>query len=140
MAGRRISAHIRALLAARKYRAFTMIPTRTFVDNLLLVARVREIKGCVVECGVWRGGMSAGIAEVLGPGRHYYLFDSFEGLPPATAIDGDAAMRWQADKDSPAYFDNCTAEIGFATAAMAMSPATCVTIEKGWFKETLPGY
>ena len=28
--------------------------------------------------------MSAGIAEVLGPEREYFLFDSFEGLPPAT--------------------------------------------------------
>jgi len=131
---------ITAKFVARKYRAHTMIPREQFVDNLLLVARVYDLPGCVVECGVWRGGMIAGMAEVLGPHRHYYLFDSFEGLPEAKDIDGPAALRWQSDKDSPTYHDNCTAEMEFGKKAMAMSPAKQVTFKKGWFNETLPGF
>jgi hypothetical protein len=55
-----------------------MIPKPTFVENLKLCKRFRHVKGCIIECGVWRGGMSAAMAEVLGNNRNYYLFDSFE--------------------------------------------------------------
>ena len=132
--------HVNAHVIARKYRTYTMIPKKNFIDNLLLISRVYDLPGCVVECGVWRGGMSAGIAEVLGPHRHYYLFDSFEGLPEAKEIDGPAALQWQSDKQSPAYHDNCRAEMEFGKRAMAMSPAKQVTFKKGWFNETLPGF
>jgi hypothetical protein len=40
---------------ARKYREYTMIARGKFADNLLLVSRVYDLPGCVVECGVWRG-------------------------------------------------------------------------------------
>jgi hypothetical protein len=88
-------------LIYKKYRDFTMIPEGGFVQNLRLVESVRHISGCVVECGVWRGGMSAAMALLLGPDRTYYLFDSFEGLPPAKAIDGEAANHWQCDSEDP---------------------------------------
>jgi len=124
---------------ARKYQAFSMVPRDRFVDTLMLAASIR-IPGCVVECGVWKGGVIAGIADVLGPGRTYYLFDSFEGLPPAQAIDGPAALRWQSDTESPYYFDNCTADAEFARTAMSRSPAERVVIAKGWFQDTLSGF
>jgi O-methyltransferase len=119
----------------QKYRDFTMVPFENFVPNLELCD---SIKGCVVECGVWRGGMSASMAEVLGNDRTYYLFDSFEGLPEAKEIDGTAALEWQKDKDAPYYYDNCKAEIEFARKAMSLSNAGKVKIIKGWFNETLP--
>jgi O-methyltransferase len=84
--------------------------------------------------------MIAGIAETLGPERHYYLFDSYEGLPPADDMDGEAARAYQADATHPHYFDNCTAEESSAREAMAMSGAKRVTITKGWFEQTLPGF
>ncbi len=94
-----------------------------------------------MECGVWRGGTSATMAEVLGPERQYFLFDSFEGLPPANIEkDGAAAVAYQADKDSPLYHDNCSAEIGFAERAMALSGSRDVKMIKGWFNETLPSF
>ena len=71
----------------RRYREFTMIEPDAFVDNLALASRLRNISGCIVECGVWRGGMSAGIASVLGPARNYFLFDSFQGLPGGWRLD-----------------------------------------------------
>src|SRR5262245_50557524 len=107
--------HCRQTLRLRriyhKFRSFTMIPEAFYLDNLAIAERLRDIPGCVVECGVWRGGMCGGIAEVLGPTRQYFLFDSFEGLPPAKEVDGPAARVWQANVDNPGFYDNCKASL-----------------------------
>ncbi|HTA29595.1 MAG TPA: TylF/MycF/NovP-related O-methyltransferase [Candidatus Cybelea sp.] len=121
-------------------KEFTMIKPRIYVENLALAERVRDLPGCVVECGVWRGGMSAGIGKVMGPQRDYFLFDSFEGLPPAKEIDGKAAMDWQSDKDSPSYYENCAAGTEFAEKAMALAGIKSFHLKKGWFDKTLPGF
>jgi O-methyltransferase len=121
-------------------RASTMIPEASFLDNLRLAETVRGVPGCVVECGVWRGGMSAGLCRLLGAGRTYYLFDSFQGLPPAQVIDGAAAIRWQQDKTSSTYYDNCSATPELASAAMQRAGASSFHLVKGWFNETLPAF
>ena len=115
-----------------------MIPRHSYVENLTLAARVAHIPGCVVECGVWRGGMIAGVASILGPSRRYYLCDSFEGLPPVKPIDGAAAARWQQDTTSPHYHDNCTAGEEYAIQAMALAGIGSPTLVKGWFDQSLP--
>ncbi len=125
----------------RKYRASTMIHEAMYVDNLELCAKLGATPGCVVECGVWRGGMIAGMAEVLGADRQYFLFDSFEGLPLAREdLDGASAVAWQSNSKSPTYYDNCTAAQEEAAAAMKLSGATSFSLVKGWFKETLPDF
>ncbi len=124
----------------RKYRAFTMAPDDYYRRNLLIVGSKRHVRGCVIECGVWRGGMSAGMAEVLGPDREYFLFDSFEGLPKATADDGPAATAWQQDTQSPHYYDNCCAPVESAEQAMAMSGVPRFQVIKGWFDQTVVGF
>lgn len=123
-----------------KYRNFTMIPFEAFHANIKLLSEVVKVPGCVVECGVWRGGMSAAMAEVIGNGRSYLLFDSFKGLPQAKTIDGNAAIEWQNDKSGKYYFDNCKAEIEYARTAMQMAGVKNVQFVKGWFEETLPTF
>ena len=125
----------------RKFRAYTMIHEAKYVNNLELCFEFKGTPGCVVECGVWRGGMSAGMAEVLGPDRHYFLFDSFEGLPPAREdLDGAAATAWQSNTTSPTYYNNCSAAEAEAAAAMKLSAATSYSLVKGWFNETTPRF
>lgn len=114
-----------------------MIPSGIYAANLRIAAQVRNVPGAVVECGTWRGGMIAGIADVLGSSRRYYLFDSFEGLPPAREIDGPTALTWQADTSGPNYYNNCTASEDDARGAMSQSCATDYRIIKGWFNSTL---
>lgn len=124
----------------KKYSTFTMVPEKEYVECLELATEAKKIKGAVVECGVWRGGMMAGFAEVLGKEKNYILFDSFEGLPPAKEIDGKAAMEWQKDVNSPSYFDNCKAEMEWAEKAMKLSGTANYKLVKGWFKDTIPTY
>jgi len=129
----------KAVRVYEKYRTHTMIPPGVFVNNLLLCEEKAPKTGCIVEAGVWRGGMSAGIADML-PGRVHYLFDSFEGLPPAEEIDGEAALKWQRNVTGPAYLDNCRADRSFAEEAMAIANAKKVHIVQGWFNETVLGF
>ena len=123
-----------------QFREFTMVPASVYEDNLLIAERVRNVSGCVVECGVWRGGMIAGIASILGCNREYFLFDSFEGLPPAQSIDGDSAIAWQKDTDSSNYHDNCSAPPEMAEKAMHLAGVNSFHITKGWFNQTLPDF
>lgn len=121
----------------RKYAYYTMNPEKFFICNLELVERFRGIPGDIVECGVWRGGMIAGIAELLGDDRHYFLYDSFEGLPEAKPIDGQSAIDWQQNINDPSYHNNCSAEIEFADRAMKLSGVKQYALIPGWFNETV---
>lgn len=122
----------------RKFQEFTMMPLLGYIDNLALAKRCRDLPGDVVECGVWRGGMIAGMAQILGCGKKYWLFDSFEGLPPAKTRDGEAAIRWQEKKDPANFHDNCSADQTFAIEAMLRAGSPPHQIVKGWFSETVP--
>jgi O-methyltransferase len=117
-----------------------MTPELTYIKTLSLVFSRRHVAGCVIECGVWRGGMIAGIAELLGPERDYFLFDSFEGLPAGQEVDGPALLAWQKNVESPIYFDNCAAPQSEAETAMRMSKVPSYSLVKGWFDQTLPKF
>jgi len=122
----------------RQFSNFTMISSSAYVQNLMLCKEVASVRGAIVECGTWKGGMIAGIAQLLGDERDYFLFDSFTGLPPAAPIDGTAARKWQQDTKSAFYYDNCTASEEDAFAAMTLAGVPSATIVKGWFEDTLP--
>jgi len=122
----------------QKYKKYTMISAGSYTGNLHLATKVAAVEGVIVECGSWRGGMIAGIADVLGSRRYYYLCDSSQGLPLAKEIDGAAAQAWQANTTSPTYYNNCTASEEDARSVISMSSAKDYQIVKGWFEETLP--
>lgn len=120
-----------------KYKEFSMIPPAIYIDNLLLCDSINSIDGCIVECGVWRGGMIAGIYDYLSKKRKTFLFDSFEGLPEVKENDGKAAKKWQEENDGVGL-DNCKAEILFAQEAMKLANSENHNIIKGWFDVTIP--
>src|SRR6266481_2867842 len=75
--------------------------------------------------------------------RDYFLFASFEGLPPATVQDGRHAISWSATaraNANPGSYKNCTASEDEALAAMRKPRATRYRIIKGWFDKTLPEF
>ena len=118
-----------------KYKGFTMIDQAVYIDNLLLCNSVSLVDGCIVECGVWRGGMIAGIYDYSDKKRKSILFDSFEGLPEVKEIDGQAAKIWQDDNNGVGL-DNCKAEITFAEEAMNLAKSVNHEIVAGWFDKT----
>lgn len=117
----------------------TMVGGDGFKTNLQLVDTCRHLEGDVVECGVWKGGMSAGMAYLLGPTRKYYLFDSFEGLPKPTEMDGEYAVEWQESGDDELTHSNCTADEADADAIMRRTGVDYQLV-KGWFQDTVPNF
>lgn len=131
---------VKAATVSRRYRQLTMISPKRFIDNLMIAQQWAPPGGEVVECGVWRGGMIRGLADVLGPDRKYHLFDSFEGLPLAREeLDGQAAVVWQQDTTSPSYYDNCSADEAYARALFESSGYDA-EFHRGWFDDTIPKY
>lgn len=116
-----------------------------FEDNLLIAERhIRKtgIEGDYVECGVWRGGISFAMMRTL---KNYgitgfHLFDSFEGLPPASIRDGVNALEQQ--KGGKLWFDGNTANYEqFLRDLEQFKPDSVdVFVHKGWFNETLNNY
>jgi len=121
----------------KKYKPYTMIPELYYKTNLGIAFNYKDINGSVVECGTWKGGMIAGMADIIGDSKDYHLFDSYEGLPPPTDNDGEEAVKWQVNKEGKFYFDNCTAQESDAIEAMGLSLVTEYTTHKGWFKDTV---
>ena len=132
--------HSKYSLLFKKYRPYTMIPESEFITNLDLCNHFKDLRGDFVECGVWRGGMCAAVAELLGPRRKVHLFDSFQGLPGAKDIDGKEAIAWQKDTTSAGYYDNCRAEESFALQAMKLASHNNYQVHRGWFDQTVPQF
>ncbi|MER7763278.1 TylF/MycF/NovP-related O-methyltransferase [Streptomyces sp. NPDC097619] len=127
----------------RRFSPYTLLTEDLFCDNLALVReRLRDLEGAVVECGTWKGGVAAAMVEVGGPDREYHFYDSFEGLPPATATDGEDALTWQSRTDDPLYFDNLRtdAESFRKLLAELPVPAPRTHVHEGWFADTVPSY
>lgn len=106
------------------------------------------VKGCIVECGTWRGG--GALAMMLGQKiaakdksdvRALVMFDSFEGMPEPGDIDGPKAWEYWKNRDSPTYFNNCKADEAQCRADMAaaMEPLE-YCIVAGRLENTLPQF
>ena len=135
-------AMVRGMLLHLKYRNRTMVPYKTYAENISLttmVLRDESLKDvAIIECGTWRGGMSAGMIEVGGFDRNYYFFDSFEGLPPVKDIDGKKAKEYENSLSAP----GCAASLEEfrQTVSMTGCPEDKIHIYKGFFENTLPGF
>lgn len=137
------TAALRAELVYRKFKNATMVGHLQYIENLAIASTAaRNVPGAIIECGTWRGGMSAGLMSTMGPDRQYYFFDSFEGLPPATSEDGPAAVAYQADVSSIHYRDNCRATIKEFEGAISRvrGPSYNRRIIQGFYDKTFPTF
>ena len=80
-------------------RRNTMVSPARIQSLSRLAQRIEDeqIPGDVVECGVYKGGTAAILARLATHShlpRTVWLFDSFQGMPPATVADGPEAPSW----------------------------------------------
>jgi len=118
---------------------FTMVSNKNLMTLFSLIKQANNLDspGDIVECGVWNGGSAAimGLAHIgSGKTRHrrIWLFDSFQGVPPATERDGPVERR--------SYFEgwnkgdvNKVKQV-FTKLRVSLDD---VEIIPGWFNDTL---
>jgi O-methyltransferase len=89
---RHISASPEELALLKHCRPYTMTPPEVTLNAIRAAQYVAEynIPGAVVECGVWRGGVSMAMAARLKMARQFkdlYLYDTFDGMSEPTEND-----------------------------------------------------
>lgn len=128
-------------------RPYTMCSAQNIAATIRLAIEAIEggRKGDFAEFGTWRGGASFALLlaqryafdEIRRP---VWMFDSFQGLPPADERDGPLALQYQRETDAPYYYDNCTAPLQDVFAAVkefGFSHDEAVIVP-GWFHDTIP--
>lgn len=119
-------------------------PRHTMVRNINLINLYRMVRylnrsglpGAIVECGVWKGGSSAMMAAACrdtGVARDFWLYDSFEGLPPPTERDNEFERHF--------YFEGMNKGSIQAVQRIFRKldlPLERVRFVKGWFADTIP--
>jgi hypothetical protein len=122
-------------------RPYSMVYPASFActARLALFCIDEGIPGDFVETGVWRGGLVAllaGIIKELEPngGRVVHAFDSFQGLPCASAEDGERAVTSSHIAD----MDNYRTPVDFIEEIVANTGTEdYVRIYPGWFEDTI---
>ena len=125
----------------RQWQLFRRVAPYTKVSREKLAALCRliatldrdRVAGAIVECGVFRGGAAAVMAWQSGGRRELYLFDSFEGLPPPGAEDGEIARRQFQEGWCAGTVEDVQQAFRAAGAA-----SDRLHVVKGWFADTFP--
>jgi len=127
-----------------RVRKYTMVlrPRLRALYHLTQTLDRIPVAGDIVECGVYNGG-SAGVLAYASraappragvaaqPCRGLWLFDSFQGLPPASAKDGDKAQDRQGTcLGSEQNVRRLMRALGIAESRLH--------VVKGWFEDTFP--
>ena len=102
---------------------------------LRFVEETEEVKGDVVECGVYRGGTLLAMAlrlQRMQSQRIVHGFDSFRGFPTASAIDASGGKS-----AAPGRLGDTTVELVQAKVRR-LRVEERVRLHPGFFKETLP--
>lgn len=117
---------------------FGLVQANTYCnyETLKSLARLTQliddakVGGDFVECGTYKGGSAAIISRYINAKNHHlWLYDSFQGLPPATEIDGEDAREWTG---------KCYGTENEVVELMKNvgTPPHQYTLMKGWFNET----
>ena len=114
------------------YQACLNIEQGINLWHLLNQVLHQQVPGDLVELGSLTGMTAAVIQRTLedfGSGKKFYLFDSFEGLPPTfSPQDGKCPLNPEAFKTSPEHTVQRFTDLGLKQPE----------IVPGWFADTLP--
>jgi O-methyltransferase len=134
-----------ALFKVKRYTMTTPTRCRHLWDSCKQVLE-SSVPGCFVECGVWKGGSSAIMAQAIknfGQARPLHLFDSFEGLPEPTEKDGESAAHYSGGRNQGklATINQCRAGLDEVRDLMfnkIKARESLVHFHVGWFQNTVP--
>lgn len=104
--------------------------------------QVRGVPGCLVELGVAQGGCAAlmrAAADLDGPARRLWLFDSYEGLPEPS--EADLLNGATGDHIRPLPKGSCLGTYDDVAAYLfdeLRLDREAITMVKGWFDTTVP--
>ena len=117
------------------------VPCLLNAYNLSRLIDKKNLKGAIVECGVWKGGC-VGLMGKASNSRPIWLFDSFEGLPEPIEMDGERAIEYanQQKQGNLQSIGKCVGRIDEVKELLFSK----LKIEKervhfiqGWFQHTL---
>ena len=135
---------------------FTMLPSdRLFsLYDQVVFCEKNEIKGALVECGVWKGGsvalMAAASLRHANKQRQIHLFDSFSEIcEPDAKVDGQRAIAESSDKATgklvplKGIYDTIGGPGSLEGNRYLLEkiigyPADCLHYHVGWFQDTVP--
>ncbi len=112
--------------------SMSSIDSLRMLYELSKTIRDNKVQGDIVECGVYNGGSGAALAlpHIDDRERKLWLYDSFEGMPATTDIDGEKAKEYIGKCiGNEEKVRNILSHIKF--------PQRQVNIRKGWFSKTL---
>lgn len=125
------------------------------IESVIRYVEEENIEGAFVETGTYTGGASAYALRALlrlrvgRRARHYWGFDSFEGMPSSSEFDGDHGSIWLTGKalvdsgevpgslvghnTNKANYEQCLSYL-----TKTGYPTDNIHLVKGWFQHTLP--
>jgi macrocin-O-methyltransferase TylF-like protien len=121
---------------ARLIRRNTMVGPERIQNLARLAQRIEDdrLPGDVLECGVYKGGTAALLARSATHSslpRTLWLFDVFQGMPPATSADGPEAPTWVGNLvSSPQRVQRLLRRVGADLSRVRLVP--------GLFQDTFP--
>jgi O-methyltransferase len=132
----------------KPYTMTSELRVNALIDAVHYVV-TNEIKGAMVECGVWKGGSAMAIASTLiklgDVDRELYLYDTFAGMTPPGSSDisvfGDEAEKiFTKTKKSRDRSDWCLSSLDEVKANMSSTgyPMEKMKFIAGKVEETIP--
>jgi hypothetical protein len=111
-------------------QGYTMLGSRRGRTLHRLAAQVARdgVPGAFVDCGVWNGGSTI-LMALGGPGRDLWAFDSFEGLPTPSEVDGEKSFQYAGD---------CVgSEVRLREGIDRYADGRRLHVRAGWFEDTM---
>ena len=100
---------------------------------------IADVDGVIVECGVGAGRSLfdfSVISNAIGRPRHAYGYDTFRGIPDATADDG----KWNSNIGGTWNYSQQQVKVNLFTAGLDVESISRIDLVKGELRTTLPRY